>query len=251
MLKHPNVVPSHQPLTPFNWRPFDLYNNVDIQKTCVLGHLFSPHNSAALHKQRASGQSKCLCCCYCCGARHPIDRQPLSAQPSHTMDESAATGRTFVANYRKLESPAAGAADDMGHHVRSRSVTDSCSDSDKCHCCNSAIRNLVQLYFQSRDNKFASNNGGRFNQHDCVYTENLCAFKGQMAPTAARPLCTNNANDRNRSKYHRHYRSNSCENVSDIDVSDKLMAIMPKRTHKPAPLDNLTQLPNRKYRNNT
>lgn len=244
MLKHPNTSLSHQPLTPFNWRPFDLYNNIDIEKSGVFGHLFGQPNSTGLYKTNFSNlpnQSKCLCCCYCCGVQPKFDQK----QQLNRMNE--ATDRTFVANYRKLESPA---NKNNGQHVRSRSVTDSCSDSDKCHCCNSAIRNLVQLYFQSRDNKFTANND-RFNQFDCIYTDNLCSYKDQMSAESKQQqhqhqMYANNVNDCNRSKYHRHYRSNSCENVSDIDINDKLMAILPKRANKSTPLENHLQWPKRK-----
>lgn len=234
MLKHPNAVSSHQPLTPFNWRPFDLYNNVDIQNKCALGHLLKSNNLA--HKQSASRDTQCFCCCYCCGARHSIDRK-LFTDPSKMDDD---TDQTFTANYRRLHSP----VNDVGaQHTRSRSVTDSHSESDKCCCCNSAIRNLVQLYFQSRDNKF-NNNNGRFTQFDRIYADNLCASKGQMMPTKG--ICKND-DDRNHSKYHKPHRSNSCENVSDVDACDKLMDIIPKRTHEKAPFERQTQWARRKY----
>lgn len=241
MLKHPNVVSSHQPLTPFNWRPFDLYNNVHIQNSFAFGHLLNQKSPLHAQGSTAAADTECFCCCYCCGGRHSIDRK-LFTQPS---DMDGETGQTFVANYRKLSS----SADNNGsHHVRSRSVTDSCSESDKCCCCNSAIRNLVQLYFQSRDNKFQSiaNNSGRLNQLDPNCADNLCAYKGQMMPTKGN--CNKyggvgGGGDRGHYKYNiKHYRANSCENVSiDVDASDKLMDIMPKRTHRQAPLESLSQ----------
>lgn len=150
MIKHQNMITLHQPL---KWRPFDLYNNIDIEDSCE--RIKSIIDNNLQHSIQ-------LNCKKCCCSEHQI----VCHKRNHTANDINGSREQFI---EKLF-PNSDLKCDQQLNVDLIK-----NENDKCYCCNLVFRNLIHSYFCVRDNrpKYSNQIFDNFN----VLTENQNELK--------------------------------------------------------------------------